>query len=245
MSSVQISNLYKTYKGNSFPSIDGLELQLAKGQIHGILGPNGAGKTSLIKILTGLLVADDGEVFIDGLDISKNRNKIKRKIGLIPQDIALYQNLTAYENLNYFASQYKISKLERKTRIDGYLKEVDLFDRRNDLIKNFSGGMKRRINLIASLLHGPELIILDEPTVGTDVQSKQIILEMLERLNKNGVTIIYTSHLMDEAEQICDQIYIINHGKIIKKGSPEELIQENKKNQKLEDVFVDLTSEGN
>lgn len=239
---VHIENLYKIYKKKSIPAINNLILSLEKEKIHGILGPNGAGKTTLIKILTGLLKPDEGEILINDLNVLKNKKYINSIIGLIPQEIALYQNLTAYENLNYFASQYNIPKSARKEIIANYLKKIDLFDRKNDLIKHFSGGMKRRINLIAGLLHNPKLLILDEPTVGIDVQSKNVIINLLEDLNNDGMTIIYTSHLIDEAEKICDNVYIINKGKIVEQGTPGSLVEKYPKSNNLEEVFIELTS---
>lgn len=239
---IHIDSLLKKYKGNSFYSINNFSLNLEKGKIYGILGPNGAGKTSLIKIITGLLKADSGSVEIDNLSIPKDQKKVNNIIGLIPQDIALYHNLTAFENLDYFASQYGITKLEREKTINKFLKIVELHDRKNDLVKEFSGGMKRRINLLAGLLHSPKLLILDEPTVGTDLKSKNIILNLLAELNKSGTTIIYTSHLMEEAEQICDEIIIMNKGLVIEKGSPKYLINKYSDVNSLEEVFLKLTS---
>lgn len=239
---IYIDGLLKKYKENSFYSVNNFSLSLPKGKIYGILGPNGAGKTTLIKIITGLLKADYGTVEIDGLTIPKNQKKANTIIGLIPQDIALYHDLTAYENLEYFASQYGIKKSEREIIINKYLNIIELYNRRNDLIKGFSGGMKRRINLIAGLLHSPKLLILDEPTVGTDLKSKNIILKLLRELNESGMTIIYTSHLMEEAEQICDDIIIMDKGSVVEKGTPKELINKYTDVNSLEEVFLKNTS---
>ncbi len=238
---VQINNLRKTYHGSSHPAVNGLSLFLNEGEIHGILGPNGAGKTTTISMLMGLLKADSGSIYVAGLSIPNQIQKLKKILGLVPQDIALYQALTAYENLNYFASQYNISYSKRKEIITSYLKRVGLYDRRNDKVKTFSGGMKRRINLIAGLLHEPKLLILDEPTVGTDVQSKNMILDLLQELNKEGMTILYTSHLMEEAERICHNVCIIDRGRNIEQGNPSELIKRYPNARDLEEVFVELT----
>jgi len=238
---VQIENLKKTYPRSTFPAINGLSLSLSEGLVHGILGPNGAGKTTSISILMGLLKADSGLINIAGYSIPVQQSKLKQIMGLVPQEIALYQSLTAYENLDYFAAQYNIPRKQRKEIIKSYLQRVGLYERRNDNIKTFSGGMKRRINLIAGLLHQPKLLILDEPTVGTDVQSKNMILELLQELNKNGMTILYTSHLMEEAERICHNVCIIDRGKNIEQGNPKELIKRYPNCTNLEDVFVELT----
>ena len=239
---IHIDGLHKKYKGNSFYSVNNFCLSLTEGKVYGVLGPNGAGKTSLIKIITGLLKSDSGTIEINSLSIPKDQKKANRIVGLIPQEIALYHDLTAFENLDYFASQYGIKKAERVEIINKYLKIIELFDRRNDLIKEFSGGMKRRINLLAGLLHSPKLLILDEPTVGTDLKSKNIILKLLKELNNSGMTIIYTSHLMEEAEQICDEIIIMDKGSVVEKGSPKYLIDKHADVNSLEDVFLKLTS---
>jgi ABC-2 type transport system ATP-binding protein len=238
---VQIDNLKKTYRGSSHPAVNGLNLLLREGEIHGILGPNGAGKTTSIGMLMGLIKADSGFIHVAGLSIPDQIQKLKKLMGLVPQDIALYQALTAYENLNYFAAQFNISRSIRKELINKYLQRVGLYERRNDKVKTFSGGMKRRVNLIAGLLHQPRLLILDEPTVGTDVQSKNMILELLEELNQNGMTILYTSHLMEEAERICHNVCIIDRGRNIEQGNPKELIQRYPNCKNLEEVFVELT----
>ena len=238
---IHIQGLYKRYKGNSFLSINNININLPRGKVYGVLGPNGAGKTSLIKILTGLLKPDSGTVEIDSLQIPKNQKKVNNIIGLIPQEIGLYNNLSAFENLDYFASQYGIKRHEREIIINKYLHAIGLFDRQNDLIKDFSGGMKRRINLIAGLMHSPKLLILDEPTVGTDLKSKNVILKLLKELNNTGMTIIYTSHLMEEAEQICDEILIMSKGSVIEQGSPKYLIDKHSNVNSLEDVLLKLT----
>ncbi len=238
---VQIDKLKKTYRGSSHPAVNGLSLLLNEGEIHGILGPNGAGKTTSIGMLMGLLKADSGFIHVAGLSIPNQIQKLKKLMGLVPQDIALYQALTAYENLNYFAAQFNIPRSNRKELINKYLQRVGLYERRNDKVKTFSGGMKRRVNLIAGLLHEPKLLILDEPTVGTDVQSKNMILELLQELNQNGMTILYTSHLMEEAERICHNVCIIDRGRNIEQGNPKELIQRYPNCKNLEEVFVELT----
>ena len=239
---LNIKGLNKTYKGNNFLSINNLNLSLSFGNIYGVLGPNGAGKTTLISIISGLIKTDSGLVLVNGLNIKNKRKEVNKIIGLVPQEIALFGSLTAYENLDYFAAQYSINKNDRKVIIDNYLQVIGLYERRNELISSFSGGMKRRINLLAGILHNPKLLILDEPTVGTDIQSKNTILELLIKLKNDGMTIIYTSHLMEEAERICDKIFILKDGEIIEDGSPLDLVERFDGTNSLEDVLLRITS---
>jgi len=238
---INITDITKTYKKSKIPALKNLNLKIEKGKIHGILGPNGAGKTTTISLITGLLIADSGLITIAGLSIPKQLNKLKKIIGLVPQNIALYQTLTAKENLQYFGALYNIKKSERNLIIDKLLKQIGLYDRRNDKIENYSGGMKRRINFIVALLNKPEILILDEATTGIDVQSKQLIFDFLLELNKNGTTVIYTSHLMDEAEKNCDNIFILDKGCKIEEGTPKELIAKYKNTNSLEEVYIELT----
>lgn len=237
---IQIFELSKTYPKADKKAVDNLNLEIKKGQIYGFLGPNGAGKTTTINMLSGLSDYDSGKVLIDGIDISIHQNSIKKIIGLVPQNIALYQELTAYENLIFFGKLHYIPNKVLKDRIDYALDRLGLFDKKNQKVKQYSGGMKRRINLIAGLLHEPKLLILDEPTVGVDVQSKQTIINFLLELNQSGTSILYTSHMMEEAERICNQISIIDQGRIIESGSPEHLKSKFNKNN-LEAVFLHLT----
>ena len=235
-----IKDVSKTYKPNQSKALDKLNISIEESKIIGLLGPNGAGKSTLINIISGLLQSDEGHLFWKGKEI-KNHSQLKSKIGLVPQDIALYPKLTAFENLDYYATQYNIPKKIRDKRISEALKILGLFEVRNQQLINFSGGMKRRINLIAGLVHQPELLIMDEPTVGIDVQSKQAIQEFLLKLNNEGMSMLYTSHMMEEAEKICHQVAIIDHGKILTTDSPEHLIKNTKGANSLEEVFVKLT----
>ena len=235
-----IKDLSKTYKPNQSKALDRVSLSIEESKIIGLLGPNGAGKSTLINIIAGLLQADEGLLFWRGKEV-KNHNQLKSKIGLVPQDIALYPKLTAFENLDYYATQYAIPKKIRHERISDALKTLGLYEVRNQQLINFSGGMKRRINLIAGLVHQPELLIMDEPTVGIDVQSKQAIQEFLLKLNKEGMSMLYTSHMMEEAEKICHQVAIIDHGKILTTDSPKQLIENTEGANSLEEVFVKLT----
>ncbi len=236
---VEIKQLSKVYPTTGVRAVDELNLNIPKASVHGLLGPNGAGKTTTIDMICGLSQSDGGEIKINGLSYRHHSREIKQRIGFIPQDIALYPELTAFENLMFFGSLHRIPRKKLKSRIAQGLEVMGL--KANVAIKYFSGGMKRRINILAGLLHRPQLLILDEPTVGIDVQSKNIILEYLEQLNKEtGMSILYTSHLMEEAEKICDKVSIIDQGKIIEEGSPKELISKYQK-ENLEEVFIKLT----
>jgi ABC-2 type transport system ATP-binding protein len=237
---LNIKNLKKQYLNMDKLAVDGLNLIVKKGSIHGLIGPNGAGKTSSISIISGIQTCDSGEISIEGFDLKSNRKDIVKIIGLVPQDIALYNDLSAVENLKFFGSLHGISSKTLNTRIELLLKKMGLFEKRHQAIKYFSGGMKRRINLTIGLLHQPQFLILDEPTVGIDVQSKQVILDYLIELKNTGTTILYTSHMLEEAEKICDYISIMDHGKLIEEGIPNELKIKYQLNQ-LEDVFLKLT----
>ena len=200
-------------------------MKIEKGELFGLLGPNGAGKTTMINVINTFLPFDNGDVFINNLSIKDNQREIKQKIGIIPQEIALYEELSAYENLKFWGEIYELSGKDLKNRCNEMLKLVGLYERRNDSLKKYSGGMKRRINIAAGLLHNPEIILMDEPTVGVDPQSRNFIFEMIEHLNSTGKTIIYTTHYMEEAERLCKRIAIMDHGKIIALGTKEELFK--------------------
>jgi ABC-2 type transport system ATP-binding protein len=238
---IHIEKLTKHYKGAEKPSLKSIDLAINKGEIFGLLGPNGAGKTTLISIICGIIKPTQGMILLDGMDIYNHRDKIKQLIGVVPQDIALYPMLTARENLNYFGALYGLRGKVLEDKINYWLERLGLFHAANKRIDKFSGGMKRRINLIASVLHEPKILFLDEPTVGIDVQSRAEILEQLKIINNQGTTIFYTSHHLDEAESLCTNIGIIDFGEIIAKGSPSDLIKSNKDARNLEDVFLHLT----
>ena len=239
---IEIKYLTKFYKGSNTPAIDNINLNIEKGEIYGLLGPNGAGKTTTISILCGLFGPTSGNVFIDGMEYQHSAEKIKNIIGVVPQKIALYPSLTAKENLTFFGHMYGLKGKHLKNRIDECLKLFGLEKNANRRIKTFSGGMKRRINLIAGLLHNPKIIYLDEPTVGVDVQSRNVILEHLKKINKEeDTTIIYTSHYMEEAENFCSRVAIIDRGNVITEGKPKELIAERDEYKDLENIFLHLT----
>ena len=238
---LHIQKLSKKYKGADYFSVSNLDLDILKGEIFGVLGPNGAGKTTLISMLCSLIKPTSGTFTINNLDYINNKKELKQLIGIVPQEYALYPSLTAYENLSYFGSMYGLQGKILKKSIHLYLEKMGLLEFANKKIEIFSGGMKRRINLIASILHQPKILFLDEPTVGVDVQSKNVIIDHLKQLNKEGTTIVYTSHHLNEAEHFCSRVAIIDNGKIILKGKPKELISSNKKAHNLEDVFIRYT----
>lgn len=238
---IEISDLVKIYKGSDEPALNGVSLTVPEGVIFGLLGPNGAGKTTTINILCGILSATSGSVKVSGYEIGRNGDNIKQIIGVAPQDIALYPSLTARENLGFIGSMYGLKGKRLKERIDQCLSVFGLEKFGNRLIRNYSGGMKRRVNLIAGILHQPRILFLDEPTVGIDVQSRTVIIEYLKKLNEDGMTIIYTSHYMEEAEQLCSLIAVIDQGKIIIQGKPSELICSRPEYQNLESIFLHLT----
>lgn len=238
---IQIQQLSKKYKDADEFSVFNLDLNIEEGEIFGILGPNGAGKTTLISMLCSLIKPTSGSFTINNLNYTNNKRELKQLIGIVPQEYSLYSSLTAYENLFYFGSMYGLKGKQLKDKINEYLEKLGLSNFSNKKIEFFSGGMKRRINLIASILHQPKVLFLDEPTVGVDVQSKNVIINHLKELNQNGTTILYTSHHLNEAEHFCTRVAIIDNGKIMVKGKPNDLIASNKNAHNLEDVFIAFT----
>lgn len=238
---IKIENITKKYKNTDRIALNNLSLAVQNKEIFGLLGPNGAGKTTLISILCGLVKATSGTFSINGLTYERNSKKIKQFIGVVPQEYALYPTLTAYENLLYFGTMLGLDKKKIKPKILENLEHLGLSQFAHKKINTFSGGMKRRVNLIAGILHNPKILFLDEPTVGVDVQSKKVIMKHLKNLNKQGTTIVYTSHHLSEAENFCTNVAIVDNGVIITKGSPQELINSTKDAYHLEDVFVRLT----
>lgn len=225
--------------------VDNLKLEIKKGEVFGLLGPNGAGKSTTMNMICSLLKPTSGKIELVGMNIEKNAKKIKPMLGYIPQELAIHGNLKAWENVELFTSLYGIKGKELKKAVDESLEFVGLTERRNSFAKNFSGGMKRRLNIACAIGHKPQLLIFDEPTVGIDPQSRNFILEKIKYANKKGSTIIYTSHYMEEVEAICSRIGIIDNGKIIALGTKEELVKlvTDKPSDKvsLEEVFLNLT----
>jgi ABC-2 type transport system ATP-binding protein len=205
-------------------AVDGVSFHIAEGETYGLLGPNGAGKTTTISMVTGLLERDGGEVVVGGLPMTTTATTAKGAIGLVPQDIAIYPDLSARENLTFFGHLYGLGGRDLRRRIDDVLETIGLRDRADDRSEEFSGGMKRRLNIGIGLLHGPRLLILDEPTVGVDPQSRNAILESVERLGEEGMAVLYTTHYMEEAERLCDRVAIIDLGKIMAEGTRAELV---------------------
>jgi ABC-2 type transport system ATP-binding protein len=238
---IEIQRLTKTFKSASEPAVDGISLSIYRNEIFGLLGPNGAGKTTTISILCGLFPPTSGTVMIDGKDLKQQLSAIKQIVGIVPQDIALYPTLTARENLDFYGHMYGLKGKELKNKIETWLTKLGLTNAANRLVSTYSGGMKRRVNLIAGILHDPKILFLDEPTVGVDVHSRNVIIEHLKEINKSGTTIIYTSHHLDEAESFCDRVSIIDHGKILAQGTPGELIAANPGADNLEKVFLHIT----
>ncbi|MGL5675173.1 MAG: ABC transporter ATP-binding protein, partial [Cellulosilyticaceae bacterium] len=221
MKAVEIKSLYKTFKDKV--AINHVDLVVNEGEIFGLLGPNGAGKSTLINILSMLIGRDKGEVSIWGESIDHNPMGIKGKLGVVPQDLAIFEELNAYENVKFFGSLYGFRGKELEEKTTEALQFVGLLDRKKDKAKTFSGGMKRRLNIACGIVHKPKLIIMDEPTVGIDPQSRNYILESIKKLNSQGSTIIYTTHYMEEAQSLCERIAIVDRGSVIAIGTTDEL----------------------
>jgi ABC-2 type transport system ATP-binding protein len=218
---VEIKNLVKRY--NEVLAVDNVDISVKEGEILGLLGPNGAGKSTIINCIAGLIKIDGGEIRLFDKRMLEKEMSIKRDIGVVPQDIAVFEDLSAYDNLCYFGRLYGLRGSSLKERVREALEFTGLSDTKNMLPKKFSGGMKRRLNIACAIVHRPKLIIMDEPTVGIDPQSRNHILEAIRELNRNGTTIIYTSHYMEEVEEICTNIVIVDHGRVIARGTKEEL----------------------
>jgi ABC-2 type transport system ATP-binding protein len=236
-----VNNLVKIYPRSSQPALQDLNLEVGSGEIYGLLGPNGAGKTTAISIMSTGLLPTDGRVEIYGWDVVRHRSRVKPLIGLVPQEIALYPELTARENLTYFGRLYDINGSELTDRIADTLELVGLTGKADQLVKTYSGGMKRRVNLAAGILHTPRLVFLDEPTVGIDAQSRNLILEKLSILKETSMTMIYTTHYMEEAQQLCTRAAVMDEGRIIEEGPPERLIQKHPDCGNLGELYLKLT----
>jgi len=231
MSFVKLHDVVKRY-GDKL-SVDHLSLSIDQGEVFGLLGPNGAGKSTTIKMICGLLRSDQGEIEIDGLSVRKYPLEVKSRIGIVPQELAIYDNLSAKENLSFFGRLYGLRGRELNQRVEEALEFVGLSDRRGDKPNAFSGGMKRRLNIACAVVHKPKLIIMDEPTVGIDPQSRNHILESVRELNRNGTTVIYTSHYMEEVEAISARVGIIDHGRLIAVGHQKDLMNQVEQEERL------------
>jgi ABC-2 type transport system ATP-binding protein len=219
---VEAQGLVKQYK--DVEAVKGLSFAIRQGEIFGFLGPNGAGKTTTISMLSCLIEPTQGTAAVAGYDVMKASSEVKRRIGLVPQELALYPTLSARDNLNFYGRIYGLRGRELRQRVAKVLEMVGLTDRARSAVKTYSGGMKRRLNIAAGLLHRPEVLFLDEPTVGVDPQSRNAIFEHVERLRDEGMTILYTTHYMEEAERLCDRVAIIDEGRIVALGPPRKLI---------------------
>lgn len=235
MSAIEVKNLKKQF--NSLVAVDDISFSVAEGEAFGLLGPNGAGKTTTINMLVGVLQPDGGAISINGND-DPTRPQVRLGIGNAPQSISLYEELTAEENLHFFGGLYSLRGVKLKERIDWSLELAGLTERRKDRVKTFSGGMMRRLNLACALVHDPPVLLLDEPTVGVDPQSRNLIFEQIENLKKQGRTIIYTTHYMEEAQRLCDRVAIVDHGKILALDTVENLIAVHGGNAVLEAELV-------
>ena len=221
---LEVQNLVKNY--GDFRAVKGVTFNIQEGEIFSLLGPNGAGKTTTISMLSTLYTPTSGDAIIGGYSITKDPMAVRGVIGIVPQDLALYEDLTARENLIFWGQMYNLSGKALTTRVDEVLEQIGLTDKAKDRVKTYSGGMKRRVNIGVGLLHKPRLLFMDEPTVGIDPQSRRAILDTVKDLNKQGMTLLYTTHYMEEAQELSDRVGIIDHGELIAIGTQKELTQQ-------------------
>jgi len=239
---ISVKNLTKKF--NDFTAVDRISFSIKEGEIFAFLGPNGAGKSTTIKMLTTILKPTSGKLSLNGFNVCEQKNKVRESIGVIFQDSSVDDDLTAYENMKYHAIMYKVPKNETEKRIEKLLDYVNLLDRKNDLVKKFSGGMKRRLEIARGLLHEPKILFLDEPTLGLDVQTRTFLWKYIKKINKEkGITIFFTTHNLDEAERVAQKISIIDHGKILASGTSSE-IKKSTKTDSLEKAFLKITGYG-
>jgi ABC-2 type transport system ATP-binding protein len=223
---IALSGIHKSFNGNH--AVNGVSLRIRQGEFYSLLGPNGAGKTTTINIISTLLAPDSGTIEINGFTAGKDNAAIRKIIGVVPQEISLYEDLPALDNLLFFGSLYDLPNSLLKSRAETLLADFGLIERKKDRIRTFSGGMKRRINIAVALMHDPKILIMDEPTVGIDPQSRNAIYESIRKIKERGITILYTTHYMEEAERFSDRIGIIDVGKIIAEGTFTELLSSTK-----------------
>lgn len=222
----QVSKTFHPPKREAVKALQSVSLTVEPGKIHGLLGPNGAGKSTLIAMMSGMLKPDTGSIEIFGVDIMKNTREAKMMMGVVPQELVVEMAFTVREVLYYTSGMYGVPVAERKERTDALLKELDLFDKAEERAKNLSGGMKRRLMIAKAIMHKPKFLILDEPTAGVDVALRQKIWSLVRRLRDEGTTILFTTHYLEEAEQLCDDITLINHGQLIREGKVKDLQKE-------------------
>ncbi len=221
---LEVKQLVKKY--GDFTAVDGISFDIMEGEIFSLLGPNGAGKTTTISMLSTLYIPTSGEAVIGGHSVTKEPMAVRNLIGVVPQDLALYEDLTARENLAFWGQMYGLSGKTLNARIEQVLEQIGLVDKAKDRVKTYSGGMKRRVNIGVGLLHKPKLLFMDEPTVGIDPQSRRLILDSVKELNKQGMTVLYTTHYMEEAEELSDRVGIMDNGKLIALGTQAELTKQ-------------------
>lgn len=216
-----VENLIKQY--GDLTAVDNISFEASQGTVFGLLGPNGAGKSTAINCISGLLKATSGRIRVAGFDVQKEGKKARKSLGVVPQELALYEDLPAIDNLRFWGKAYGMRGAELQSRVEDVLAHIGLGDRAGDLPKTFSGGMKRRLNFGCGIVHRPAVMLLDEPTVGVDPQSRERLFEMVEAERNNGTCVLYTTHYMEEAERLCDSVAIIDHGKLISQGTVAEL----------------------
>jgi ABC-2 type transport system ATP-binding protein len=240
MSAIEIKDLSFVYPGQNEKLFDNFNLQISAGARFGIFGPNGAGKTTLMNLMTGLLPFEKGSIKIAGNEIRNKNKSVKKLFGFVPQDYSFYQELSPRENLEFFGAWSGMNENEIRNRTDELLTILDLTEVRNKPVAQFSGGMKRRVNLAIGVIHQPSILFLDEPTVGVDVQTRHSIINYLKLLNGKNTTLVYTSHQLSEAEELCDKVALIDYGKIIAHNDLDKLLAEYRHNG-LEELFLNLT----
>jgi ABC-2 type transport system ATP-binding protein len=237
---VSIKNLHFSYEPGAAGGFVNLNLQIRAGDRFGLFGPNGAGKTTLMNCMTGLLRFQHGSIHLLGREVSPNKKEVNKIFGLVPQEFSFYQELSPVENMEFFGAWAGLSKQQAKTRTNELLEVLGLADVRNKQVQKFSGGMKRRVNLAIAVMHLPRILFLDEPTVGVDVQSRHAIIDYLKELNRNGTTLVYTSHQLNEAEDLCNTIALIDEGKIIASDTLSRLLLAHGM-EGLEGLYINLT----
>lgn len=239
MDIITVKNLTKKFK--DFTAVDDISFNVKEGQIFAFLGPNGAGKSTTIKMLTTLLSPTSGEITVNKFNVLTDKDKIRHSFGIVFQDQSLDDELTAWENMYFHGKLYGLRSMVLKNKINELLKYVELFDRKNSLVKTFSGGMKRRLEIARGLLHTPKIIFLDEPTLGLDPQTRNLIWDHIKKLNKEqNITVFFTTHIMEEVEKMACEVAIIDHGKIVAKGTPDEL-KKAYKSANIEEAFLNIT----
>ena len=238
---LMVKNLKKSF--GERVAVKNMNFEIKEGEIVGFLGPNGAGKTTTIRMISTILDYDEGEVIFNGRNIKENEKEFKKSLGLVPQDIAVFSDLSAYNNVKFFGSLYGLKGHVLKERVKEVLGFVGLWERKDQYPEEFSGGMKRRLNIACSIIHKPKLLIMDEPTVGIDPQSRNNILEVTKKLSEEGTTVIYTSHYMEEVENLCSKLIIVDNGEVIEYGEKENIKAKYKDKgfNTLEDIFLEIT----